>query len=197
MQVSESASSAITRELVAYSSSRGQADKNAEYETESAWLSARLASIQSLKAQGIMVGLRLAERLLFREPAFGGSPVESVRFVGFVLWRAVFGKKIDSLKAIENSYYLSDTDFRWLQGFSKVIGTGEISSLSLETEGEKSSTLKDAEDPYAGHKDILMYTVGIIEGAIEVLQCGCTVSVHATLSADDETQFVITFAEDC
>lgn len=192
MQVNESVTSAVTRELVLHASSRGQDALGSDGMTDSAWLSSRIASIQSLKAQGVMVGIRLAERLLYRDAAFGGSPLEIARFIGFTLWRAVFGKKVDSIKAIENSYFLSDTGFRWLQGFSRVGDSGEISSLSIDgVDGNLGE--KGIADEYAGHKDVLTYMVGIIEGATEILLSGGTVSVKGTFSSEGVAQFTLEF----
>lgn len=198
MQVNESASSALTRELILYASNRAQTLLSGEEMTDSAWLSFHIASVQSLKAQGVIVGLRLAERLLYREPAFGGSPLEIARFIGFTLWRAVFGRKVDSIKAIDSSYFLSDSGFCWLQGYPRVGASDEVNSLSIDQLCEKDWNLEDkgAADEYAGHREVLTYTVGIIEGAIEVLLSGGNVSVRGSFSSEGETRFILEFNGD-
>lgn len=67
-----------------------------------------------LETMGVHAGLRITERLLFREPLVRYTPLEVTRFVGNQLWRAIFGKKVDKMKHLDNIYFsLVESQFAW------------------------------------------------------------------------------------
>lgn len=189
-QVSEAASSALTLEAIS------QICMGRIKETDSAEekLAAECEKNQLLERQGIIVGLRLTERLLYREPFFSGTPTEVARFVGYTMWKVVFGKKVDSIKCVDNVYHLTDQDFRWLQGFPKLKEVDRVQTLvtSDDGEGTKESEAEDVTGPVL-HKDVLFYTVGLIKGATHPLVGQSSLTISGTYTKEGETFFVLDF----
>ncbi|KAG5500779.1 hypothetical protein JIQ42_04804 [Leishmania sp. Namibia] len=187
--VSEAASSALTLEVVTHICSRRlkectSSDEQATAEYEKDYF---------LERQGIIIGLRLMERLLYREPVFGGTPTDIVRYVGYMMWKAIFGKKVDSIKVIDSIYYLSDNDFRWLQGFPHLKESDRIQTLaSSEGEGSKEGCAEELAGNVS-HRDVLLYTVGIIKGATHPLLGESNLTVTGTHTKDGETFFTLDF----
>ncbi|CUG88576.1 transport protein particle (TRAPP) component, putative [Bodo saltans] len=68
----------------------------------------------TLETMGTHAGCRITERLLHREPLVRYTPLEVTRFVGNQLWRAIFGKKVDKMKHLDNIYFsLVETQLPW------------------------------------------------------------------------------------
>lgn len=189
-QVSEAASSALTVEAITYICSRkpcradGADDREAvEFEKD-----------RLLERQGVVIGLRLTERLLYREPVFGGTPIDIVRYVGYTMWKVIFGKKVDSIKAIDSMYHLSDNDFRWLQGFPRLKEADRVQTLATSGDGDgpKPDQVEERAGPVA-HRDVLLYTVGVIKGATHPLLGQSCVTVTGTHTKEGETFFTLDF----
>ncbi|KAK7195608.1 Transport protein particle (TRAPP) component [Novymonas esmeraldas] len=189
-QVSEAASSALTLEAITHICSQRQRDVSSSEEQSAA----EYEKDHLLERQGIVIGLRLTERLLYREPVFGGTATDIVRYVGYTMWKVAFGKKIDSIKAIDNVYHLSDNDFRWLQGFPRLKTADRVQTLATSGESE-GSTESTAEEPVGvvSHRDVLLYAVGLIKGATHrLLSEGCLI-VAGTHTKEGETFFTLDF----
>jgi trafficking protein particle complex subunit 6 len=189
-QVSEAASSALTIEAILQicafcSKGTDSAEEKAAAECE---------KNRVLERQGIIVGLRLTERLLYREPFFNGTPTEIARYVGYTMWKVIFGKKVDSIKTIDNMFHLTDQDFRWLQGFPKLKESDRVQTLVTSDEGEGSKE-KDAEENAGpiSHRDVLFYAVGLIKGAVHPLVGRSNLTVSGTYTKEGETFFVLDF----
>lgn len=193
MLVSESATSALIAEGIRYYSDQRKDGTPGQRDEPGGAVYA--LSSQSLERQGVLVGLRLTERLLYREPSFGGTALDIARFVGFTLWRAVFGKKVDSLKSIGSTYYLSDDSFKWLQGYEQLRGPDRIynNSAATDTELVDESSASGDEVKYIGHRNVLSYTVGLIKGSVHLLLERKDANVYASFSKSNETQVVIEF----
>lgn len=189
-QVSEVASSALTLEAILQICLLNTKDTDSTEER----LAAECEKSQTLERQGIVVGLRLTERLLYREPFFSGTPVEIARFVGYTMWKVIFGKKVDSIKAIDNVYHLTDQDFRWLQGFPRLKEADRVQTLATSDEGEvsKDDVAEEAPGPVC-HKDVLFYAVGLIRGATHPLVGQGNLTVSGTFTKEGETFFVLDF----
>lgn len=189
-QVSEAASSALTLEAIAQICALCTRITDSAEER----LAAECERNQLLERQGIIVGLRLTERLLYREPYFNGTPTEIARYVGYTMWKIIFGKKVDSIKAIDNMYHLTDQDFRWLQGFPKLKEADRVQTLvtSDEIEGSKDGDSEDTAGPVS-HRDVLFYTVGLIKGATHPLIGQSSLTVSGTYTKEGETFFVLDF----
>lgn len=189
-QVSEAASSALTLEAIQQicSLSAKEADSTEDK------LIAECEKHQLLERQGIIVGLRLTERLLYREPYFSGTPTEIARYVGYTMWKVVFGKKVDSIKAIDNMYHLTDQNFRWLQGFPRLKDVDRVQTLvtSDEGEGSKDNDVEEAVGPVSP-RDVLFYTVGLIKGATHPLVGQNNLTISGTYTKEGETFFVLDF----
>lgn len=196
MQVSESAASALNVELALQSCQLWNAEKLVTSEDDGGDRDPGVR-LDSLQSQGIMVGLRVTERLLYREPVFNGTPLEVARFVSINLWKAMFGKKVDSLKSIDKVFHIYDRHFRWLQGFPKLKGVEYVDSITstLHTKSTDDGSAQASSQEFDGlpHKSILVYTVGIIRGAANTLSHGAPVSVVGRFSKDGETHFVLEF----
>jgi hypothetical protein len=68
----------------------------------------------TLETMGTHAGCRITERLLHREPLVRYTPLEVTRFVGNQLWRAIFGKKVDKMKHLDNIYFsLVEAQLPW------------------------------------------------------------------------------------
>jgi hypothetical protein len=68
----------------------------------------------TLETMGSHAGCRITERLLHREPLVRYTPLEVTRFVGNQLWRAIFGKKVDKMKHLDNIYFsLVEAQLPW------------------------------------------------------------------------------------
>ncbi|KPA79199.1 hypothetical protein ABB37_05689 [Leptomonas pyrrhocoris] len=189
-QVSEAASSALTLEAILQICSFSTKDAdNAEVK-----LAAESEKNQLLERQGIIVGLRLTERLLYREPFFNGTPTEIARYVGYTVWQVVFGKKVDSIKAIDSMYHLTDQDFRWLQGFPKLKEMDRVQTLVTSDEGggSKDTDAEEAAGPVT-HRDVLFYMVGLIKGATHPLVGQNNLTISGTYTKEGETFFVLDF----
>ncbi|KAG5477785.1 hypothetical protein LSCM1_05084 [Leishmania martiniquensis] len=187
--VSEAASSALTLEAVTHICSRRlkestSADEQAAADFEKDHL---------LEQQGIIIGLRLMERLLYREPVFTGTSTDIVRYVGYTMWKSIFGKKVDSIKTIDNMYCLSDNDFRWLQGFPQLKESDRVQTLACsEGEGSKDGYIEELAGNVS-HRDVLLYTVGIIKGATHPLLGESNLTVTGTHTREGETFFTLDF----
>ncbi|ESL06934.1 hypothetical protein TRSC58_05384, partial [Trypanosoma rangeli SC58] len=99
-------------------------------------------------------------------------------------------------------FCLIDKDFRWLEGFPKVKGDHIISTtVLLPSAYSEESVTKDeggsTQDERVGgtpiHKDVLIYTVGILKGLIRVMYPSGHLAIHANLNNENETQFVLDF----
>ncbi|AYU79219.1 conserved hypothetical protein [Leishmania infantum JPCM5] len=109
------------------------------------------------------------------------------------MWKAIFGKKVDSIKAIDSIYHLSDNDFRWLQGFPQLKGQDRVQTLaSSEGEGSKDGYTEEPVGPVS-HRDVLLYTVGIIKGATHPLLGESSLAVTGTHTKEGETFFTLDF----
>lgn len=187
--VSEAASSALTLEAITHICSRRLRDSANSDDR----IAAECEKDHLLERQGIIIGLRLMERLLYREPVFGGTSTDIVRYVGYTMWKAIFGKKVDSIKAIDSIYHLSDNDFRWLQGFPQLKGSDRVQTLaSSEGEGSKDDYMEEPVGPVS-HRDVLLYTVGIIKGATHPLLRESSLAVTGTHTKEGETFFTLDF----
>lgn len=190
MQVSEAASAALTLQAITYICEvKTKADDD-----DQDLLANEFARFQLLEKQGIMIGLKLTERLLHREPFFSGKLTDIACYVGYTLWKVIFGKKIDSIKVLDHVYHLSDNDFKWLQGFPRLKDVDRVQTLASSLEDE---TVK--EQPSGGqsgsvrHKDVLIYATGIIKGATYSLIKGNNLTVSGTHTKDGETFFLLDF----
>ncbi|KPI83526.1 hypothetical protein ABL78_7442 [Leptomonas seymouri] len=189
-QVSEAASSALTLEAILHICSLSSRDADSTEEK----FATEFEKNQLLERQGIIVGLRLTERLLYREPFFNGAPTEIARYVGYTMWKVIFGRKVDSIKSIDNVYHLTDLDFRWLHGFPKLEGAERVQTLATSDEGEgsKDTDTEEAAGPVT-HRDILFYTVGIIKGATYPLVGKNNLLVSGVYTKEGETFFTLDF----
>ncbi|KEG10048.1 hypothetical protein DQ04_04251030 [Trypanosoma grayi] len=201
--VSESVASTLSVELVSYVIGRHarQGEDNSSDATENEM---ELSTRKSIEGLGLLVGLRLSERLLYREATIGGlTPLDVTRFIAQQFWKAAFGKKADRMKHMDNIYFcLIESNFRWLEGFSKLRTERAISTVStyasgvsegLENSDESTISPKDRIDNSIGHKDVLVYAVGILRGAIQVMYPNGPVKIHANLNNENETTFVLDF----
>ncbi|KAG5503474.1 hypothetical protein JKF63_05613 [Porcisia hertigi] len=187
--VSEAASSALTLEVISLICSRRLKESpSCDERIEADYKKDRL-----LERQGIIIGLRLMERLLYREPVFGGTSADIVRYVGYTMWKAIFGKNVDSIRVVDTMYHLSDNDFRWLQGFPRLKDSDRVQTLT-SSEGE-SSKEGHAEEPVGivSHRDVLLYTTGIIKGATHSLLGKSRLAVTGTHTKEGETFFTLDF----
>nr|CAJ2473707.1 unnamed protein product [Leishmania braziliensis]CAJ2474221.1 unnamed protein product [Leishmania braziliensis] len=187
--VSEAASSVLTLEAITHLCSRSVKESTSSDER----IVAGYEKDYLLERQGVIIGLRLIERLLYREPVFGGTSTDIVRYVGFTMWKAIFGKRVDSIKAIDSVYYLSDSDFRWLQGFPRLKESDRVQTLAnSEGEGSKDGYTEEPVGPVS-HRDVLLYTVGIIKGATHSLLGESSLTVTGTHTKEGETIFTLDF----
>ncbi|CAJ1008978.1 putative Transport protein particle (TRAPP) component [Leishmania naiffi] len=109
------------------------------------------------------------------------------------MWKAIFGKRVDSIKAIDSVYYLSDSDFRWLQGFPRLKESDRVQTLAnSEGEGSKDGYAEEPVGPVS-HRDVLLYTVGIIKGATHSLLGESSLTVTGTHTKEGETIFTLDF----
>ncbi|CCW62597.1 unnamed protein product [Phytomonas sp. EM1] len=195
MLVNESVSSFLTTEIVGYFSERAKNVKPDASITKRLPTLMNFSTLTSLENQGVLVGLKLTERLLYREPLFGGMPLDIARFVGLSLWKAVFGKKVGSVKMVDKIFYLSDSNFKWLLGYSKLSEVDRIYTTAIvDSEGsnELGFSLQRGDDNMR-HRCVLMYTVGLIKGCVHTLSEGAEVRVSGTYSKEGESQFVLDF----
>ncbi|ORC88760.1 uncharacterized protein TM35_000151910 [Trypanosoma theileri] len=201
--VSESVVSGLSFELVSYAIRR-QSNEMEENSSLAARNEIELNALKDLEGIGLLIGLRLSERLLYREATFGVStPLDVARFVGQQLWKSAFGKKIDRMKHMDNVYFsLIDNNFRWLQGFSRLKTGYVVSTLVVCPPGysegsvasdEASPSRRERIENSPSHKDILVYTVGILRGVTQVLYPHGSIRIHATLNPENETQFILDF----
>jgi hypothetical protein len=85
----------------------------------------------TLEVMGIHAGARITERLLHREPLVRYTPLEVTRFVGNQLWRAIFGKKVDKMKHLDNIYFsLVETQFSWHRCPVAVVSTSSTATTA-------------------------------------------------------------------
>lgn len=177
MQVSELTASCFVGEMIAFSYSSLTMEDATARETKGA---------EALEAQGIAIGLRLAERLVYREASILQDPLSIARYLGSTLWKALFGKSIDTLKSVDNIFYLVDKNFRWLEGFPKLQDTERIQSTAILSMNASESS--DAVD----HKNVLIYMVGILKGVTHIIT-ESPVFIHANFSQDEGASFVLDF----
>ncbi|GET88974.1 hypothetical protein, conserved [Leishmania tarentolae] len=187
--VSEAASSALTLAAITHICSR----RLGNYTNSDERVAAEYEKYHLLERQGVIIGLRLMERLLYREPVFGRTSTDIARYVGYTMWKAIFGKKVDSIKAIDSTYHLSDNNFRWLQGFPQLKTSDCVQTL--ESSEDDGSTDRYTEEPVGSvsHRDVLLYTVGIIKGATHRLLGESSFSVTGTHTKEGETFFSLDF----
>lgn len=143
MQISECALSAVTIELIvnicdnwAKSGTKDGSSSNTDSSAEKAKdvdRTLQLYRFTSLENVGIRVGKRAAERLSYREVHFGGDTLDAVRFIGFVLWRVMFGKPADEVRQSDRVYEVKDKDFIWLRGLAGARAQPGVVSDSLVT----------------------------------------------------------------
>ncbi|CCW65968.1 unnamed protein product [Phytomonas sp. Hart1] len=195
MFVNESLSSFLTAEIIVYFSERARNLKFDESNARHLPTLMNFSITASLENQGVLVGLRLTERLLYHEPLFGGLPLNIARFVGLSFWKAVFGKKIDSVKMVDNVFYLSDNNFKWLLGYPRLSRTDRIYTATIadSEEGEELGYSLQKGDDDMRHRCVLMYTVGLIKGCVHTLSEGAEVRVSGTHSKEGESQFLLEF----
>nr|CCC92453.1 conserved hypothetical protein [Trypanosoma congolense IL3000] len=198
--VSESVVTELTVEVVSYVL-HGVNEKGIQPYEDDIGLNSK-----SVEKLGLFVGLRLAERLLYREVAFGGStPTDVARFIGQHVWRTAFGKKIDRMKHMDKVYFcLIDNNFRWLQGFTSLKAERVVSNTDnffhefTGKPGGNSETavcLAAKTDGLPHHNDVLRYTVGILRGITQIIYPGGTIRIHASRNENAETQFVLDFRQ--
>lgn len=181
MQVSESASTCLNLELISYLCKLSNSGNESALEQEDISASASIRG-QLLESQGVLVGLRITERLLAREPLFGGEPADVARFIGNNLWRAMFSKRMDSIKMSDDVFHFREKNQRWLEGFPKADDV-------LANNGEnvvKSDSI--------GRKDVLKYITGILKGSTHILYNGRPVSIRTNCTADGDTHFILSFS---
>ncbi|RNF07566.1 uncharacterized protein Tco025E_07327 [Trypanosoma conorhini] len=201
--VSESVAAALNIELISYVVSRqtlhGEDGPSASPENE-----VELNTHKDLEGLGLLLGLRLSERLLYRQPSFGEwTPSGVTHFVARTFWKTAFGKKVDRMMHMNDIYFcLIDRSFRWLEGFPKIKGDRTVSTkaVSLSAYAEESVTKDEAastRDERLGdmpiHKDVLIYTVGILKGLIRVMYPSGPLAIHANINNENETHFVLDF----
>lgn len=200
--VSESVVSELSLELVSYTL-RGNSQKkeinfcrNKEVDTE--------FGSKGIEGLGLLVGLRSAERLLYREATFGGStPNDVARFVGQHLWKTVFGKKVDRMKHMDKIYFcLIDNNFRWLQGFSDAKSDQIVSAVDgyPYDSSEKycggdgpTDQGKESGSVLPPDSDVLRYAVSILRGFVQVMYPSGPIKIQASRNEKGETQFVLDF----
>ena len=110
---------------------------------------ADLTASVSLEKMGIGSGMRMTERLLIREGLMTYSPMETMRFIGYSLWRSIFEKKIDKMKHMDNVYFsLLDNNFAWLRNSkrpsahsSSVGGAASLPSANAKDAANQGHTL--------------------------------------------------------
>ncbi|EPY35729.1 hypothetical protein STCU_00197 [Strigomonas culicis] len=180
MQVSESAATSLNLELISYLCKLSNNGNESALEQDDINTSASIRG-QMLESQGVLVGLRITERLLTREPLFSGSPTDVCRFIGNNLWKAMFSKRIDSIKMSDNVFHFRDKGHRWLEGFPK--------ADELMTNNGESAAKSDS----IGRKDVLKYIIGVLKGSTHLLYNGQPVSIRANCTADGDTHFVLSF----
>lgn len=181
MQVSESASTCLNLELISYLCKLSNSGNENAVEQDDISTSASIRG-HFLESQGVVVGLRVTERLLTREPLFGGAPADVARFIGNNLWRAMFGKRMDSIKMSDDVFHFREKYQRWLEGFPKA---DELLSNNGENVVKPDSI---------GRKDVLKYITGILKGATHILYNGQPVSIRANCTADGDTHFILSFS---
>ncbi|EKG07436.1 hypothetical protein TCSYLVIO_001435 [Trypanosoma cruzi] len=201
--VSESVVAALNMELISYVVVR-HTFRGEDSLIDNSGNEIELNIHKGLEGLGLLVGLRLSERLLYRQPSFGEwTPPGVSQFVARQFWKTAFGKRIDRLMHMNDIYFcLIDKNFRWLQGFPKMRGERIVSTTVLSPYGYSEEAV--AEDEGASprterlgnvpiHKDVLIYTVGILKGLIRVMYPTGSIEIHANLNNENETQFVLDF----
>ncbi|KAH8605939.1 putative Transport protein particle (TRAPP) component [Trypanosoma vivax] len=199
--VSEGVVSTLNMEIISYILGRHAQSKEpllgciAERDTE-------LHVLKEIESISLLVGLRLTERLLYREATFSEStPMDIARFVGQSLWKAVFGKRVDRVRHMDKVYFcLIDNNFRWLQGHVRVEDERFVPascSFPSHIPGSTASDttalqkLRTCSSPL--ERAVLRYATGILRGAIHLLCRNEHVKIHANRNEKNEVEFVLDF----